>query len=246
MMNRKSLRKYSSQVPEREVIETIVRAGQQAPFASQLYSVVFSTKGSLPFKAPLWFVICVDAHKLALFMKKRGWTVVTNDLTMLLLGMQDASYMAENMVIAAESLGLGSCFLGEGSINAKRVQTLARKLALPDRVLPMVELVMGYPDEDEPTRPRYPMDFTLFEDRYPELGDGDVERAMAVMDSGYLAQEYYRKAKAKIPREDGAEDSFTFKDYSWTEHISRKWGQWAKSPKDLLAALRDRGFHLTP
>jgi FMN reductase (NADPH) len=245
LMNRKSARTYKKRKPSREVIETVVRAGQQAPFASQLYSVIYSTEGRLPFNAPLWFVICVDAHRLELFMRRRGWSVRTNDVTLLLLAMQDASYMAENMVTAAESLGMGSCFIGEGSISAARVRNLARKLRLPPRVLPIVELAMGWPAEDCPPRPRFPLSFTLFKDAYPELDEQAVDDAMKAMDDGYLAQDYYRRQRAKIRvEEEGRADGFTYDTYSWTEHISRKWGQWMPSPNDMLDALRERGFSL--
>ena len=244
LMNRKSVRKFTDRKLTKDELEVIVRAGQQAPFASQLYSLLYSTEGSIAFNAPIWFVICVDAHKLEQFMKLRGWDIVTNDLTLLLLGMQDAAYVAENMVIAAESLGIGSCFLGEGSLNASRIRTLSKRFELPNRVLPMVELVMGYPDEDFPTRPRYPLAFTLFENKYPELSDEDVRKAMKVMDDGYLQQGYYKRYGAKIEREDGSKDNYTFDNYSWTEHISRKWGQWAKSPNELLDTLKQRGFSL--
>jgi len=242
LMNRRSVRKYKPEKPSREVIETIVRAGQQAPFASQLYSLIFSTEGKIAFDAPLWFLVCVDAHKLERFMQVRGWKVVTNDLTLLLLGMQDASYMAENMVAAAESLGLGSCFLGEGSMSASRVRRLVKKHRLPRRVLPMVELVMGYPDEDFPPRPRYPLEFTLFEGAYPELSDAAVAGAMKTMDEGYLAQRYYERLKARIRIESGAPETCTYETYGWTEHISRKWGQWSASPDELLNAFEECGF----
>ena len=244
LMNRRSVRKYTDRNLSKDELEVIVRAGQQAPFASQLYSVLYSTEGPIAFGAPISFVICVDAHKLERFMKLRGWDIITNDLTLLLLGMQDAAYMAENMVIAAESLGIGSCFLGEGSLNASRIKTLSKRFELPNRVLPMVELVMGYPDEDFPTRPRYPLGFTLFENKYPELSDEDVREAMKMMDDGYLEQEYYKRYDAKIKREDGRQDDYTLDNYSWSEHISRKWGQWAKSPNALLDTLKERGFSL--
>ena len=244
LMNRRSVRKYADRNLSKDELEVIVRAGQQAPFASQLYSVLYSTEGPIAFGAPISFVICVDAHKLERFMKLRGWDIITNDLTLLLLGMQDAAYMAENMVIAAESLGIGSCFLGEGSLNASRIKTLSKRFELPNRVLPMVELVMGYPDEDFPTRPRYPLGFTLFENKYPELSDEEVREAMKMMDDGYLEQEYYKRYDAKIKREDGRQDDYTLDNYSWSEHISRKWGQWAKSPNALLDTLKERGFSL--
>jgi nitroreductase len=238
MLNRKSVRKYSDRAPTDEEIETIVRAGQQAPFASQLCSLLLSRKKA-PFGAPLWFTICVDMHRMELIMAKRGWAVVSNDLSMLLFGIQDAALMAENMVIAAESLGMGSCFLGNTPYRAGRIR---KQFKLPERVFPLVELVMGYPAEEFPPRPRYPLAFTLFEDKYPELTDEMVDEAMRVMDEGYLAQGYYRKQKAKIKLEGDRKETFTYDDYSWTEHISRKWGQWLSDPDELLGEMEKCGF----
>jgi FMN reductase (NADPH) len=246
MLSRRSVRKYKPDQPSDEVIEAIVRAGQQAPFAAQLYSVVFTRKKKAPFGAPLWFYICADVYKLERFMKIRGWDLVTNDLSLLMFAIQDAAYMAENMVIAAESLGLGSCFLGSAPFQASKI---AKMFKLPKRVLPIVGLVMGYPAEDFPPRPRYPLSFTLFEDAYPEFTDEQVREAMKAMDDGYLAQDYYRKQRAKIPLEEaaisqGRQETFDYSNYSWTEHISRKWGQWYPTPDDFLEELKKRGFKL--
>jgi nitroreductase len=238
MLNRKSVRKYTPQKPVGEVIETVVRAGQQAPFASQLCSLLLTRKKA-PLGAPLWFTICVDMHRMELIMAKRGWTVVANNLSMLLFGIQDAALMAENMVTAAESLGMGSCFLGNTPYRAAQIQ---KRYKLPKRVFPLVELVMGYPAEEFPTRPRYPLEFTLFEDKYPEMTEEMVDRAMKVMDEGYLGQDYYRKQKAKIKLEVDKRETFTYDNYSWTEHISRKWGQWLAEPKELLEQLEKCGF----
>lgn len=240
LMNRKSVRKYTDQQPSDEVIETVVRAGQQAPFAAQLYSVLLNRKKKNPFGAPLLFTLCVDMHKLELIMARRGWQTASNNLSLLVFGMQDTAYAAENMVIAAESLGMGSCFLGMTPYKATQVQ---KAYHLPQRVFPLVELTMGYPAEECPPRPRYPLEYTLFEDRYPELTDEMVTRAMQSMDEGYLSQGYYIKQKAKIDIEvKGKDETFTYQDYSWTEHISRKWGQWLADPADLLDSLAACGF----
>jgi len=160
---------------------------------------------------------------------------------MLVFGIQDAAYMAENMVIAAESLGLSSCFLGSAPYMAERI---AKEFKLPKRVFPLVQLVMGYPAEEYPPRPRFPLSFTLFEDEYPRFSDEQVADAMRVMDEGYLAQGYYRKQKAKIRLEGDRPETFTYDTYSWTEHISRKWGQWFSDPEELLEQLKLRGFDL--
>jgi nitroreductase len=241
MLNRKSIRKYADDVPSEEVVQAVVLAGQRAPFASQLCSLLLTRKKGVPFGAPLLFTICVDLHRMELVMEKRGWQKVTNDLSMLFFGIQDASLMAENMVIAAESFGMGSCFLGAAPYNADKI---AKKYKLPPRVFPLVQLVMGYPAENPPTRPRYPLKFTLFEDEYPELSDAEIEGAMKQMDEGYLAQNYYGKGKFKIRLEVCREETFTYDTYSWTEHISRKWGQWYESPAVLLTQLTKRGFQV--
>ncbi len=242
MLQRKSIRRYSDQMPSDEVLETVVRAGQQAPFAHQLCSLLLCrNREKNPFHAPLHFTVCVDAHRMERVMARRDWVLVTNDLSLLLFGIQDAALMAENMVIAAESLGLGSCFLGGAPYQA---EAIIEEYRLPSRVFPLVGLAMGYPDEDPPPRPRYPMEFALFEDRYPELSDEMVERAMAIMDEGYLAQDYYRRAGYQIPLQGERHEAYTFDNYSWTEHISRKLGQWLISLDDILEPLARCGFNV--
>lgn len=244
LLEHKSIRKYTDEIPSNEVIEAIVRAGQQAPFASQLYSILLSrNKERNPWKAPLLFTICVDVYKFERIMVKRNWQIITNDLTLLMFGIQDAALMAENMVIAGRSLGLGSCFLGSAPYRADKI---AEEYKLPQHVFPLVQLVMGYPTEDQPPpRPRYPMEFTIFEDKYPELSDDMVSKAVQQMDEGYLAQDYYQKQNAKIPLEINRPETFTYENYSWTEHICRKWGQWYPESKELLEQLEKRGFYIT-
>ena len=242
MLNRKSIRQYRDESPSDEVLKSIVRAGQQAPFAYQLCSLLLSrNRERNPFGAPLLFTICVDSHRLELVMARRNWRMVNNDLSLLLFGIQDAALMAENMVIAAESLGLGSCFLGDAPYRADEI---IEEYRLPKRVFPLVQLTMGYPAEDPPPRPRYPMEFAMFEDEYPEFNEETISQAMAEMDDGYLGQDYYRRANYMVPLEGDREETFTFDDYSWTEHISRKAGQWLASPKELLEQLTRCGFHV--
>jgi nitroreductase len=244
MMQRKSIRKYTDESPSDEVISAIVRAGQQAPFAYQLGSLLLSRKRErIPFGAPLLFTICVDSHRFEAIMARRNWTMAQNDLSLLLFGLQDAALMAENLVIAAESLGLGSCFLGNAPYRAKAI---IEEYKLPKRVFPMVQLAMGYPAENPPPRPRYPLEFTLFEDEYPEFSEELIVKAMRVMDEGYLAQDYYRKANYQIPLPRDREETYTFEDYGWTEHISRKVGLWLLSLSDLVEPLAQCGFHVTP
>ncbi|MGC9529015.1 MAG: nitroreductase family protein [Candidatus Bipolaricaulaceae bacterium] len=242
LLGRRSIRRYRRDVPPDEVVAAVVRAGQQAPFAAQLGSVLLSRKvEEHPFTAPLLFTILVDVHRLERVLAARGWERKTCDLAVLLFGIQDAAYMAQNMVIAGEALGLGSCFLGMAPFRAAEIRRACR---LPPRVLPLVQLAMGYPDEDPPPRPRYPLPFTLYQGRYPDPDEQALDEAMQAMDQGYLAQDYYRRAGYMVPLEEGREETHTFATYSWTEHMGRKWGQWLDDPQAVLDQLSACGFRL--
>ena len=240
MIQRASVRSYKPDEPSREMVEAVVRAGLQAPFAAQLGSVLLRRGCETnPFGAPFLFTICADIHRLELILDARGWQRATSDAAMLLFAIQDASYLAENMVIAAESLGLGSCYLGGAAFAAAEI---AAEYGLPPRVYPFVQLAMGFPASPPTPRPRYPLSFTLHEGCYCEPGPEDVRKAMAAMDDGYLAQDYYRDYV--IPLEGQRRETFTRATYSWTGHMGRKWGQWFRDPEDLLVPLRACGFDI--
>ena len=64
MMNRKSIRKYTDRVPSEEEILTVVRAGQQAPFAMQMGSVIIQrNRKNNAFGAPIQFIILCDIDR---------------------------------------------------------------------------------------------------------------------------------------------------------------------------------------
>ena len=242
LMKRKSIRAYLEQAPSEEMLATVVQAGEQAPFSLQLCTVLLSRAiDDHPYRAPWLFTICVDSHRLELIMAERKWRMAINDLSLLFFGVQDAALMAQNMVIAAESLGLGSCFIGNTPYIAA---TVIEQYQLPPRVFPLVQLTMGYPAEDPPPRPRYPLEFTLFEDSYPEFDADAIKQAMKVMDDRFLAEDYYRAANIMIPLQGEREETFDFASYSWTEHISRKAGQWLPLPEPLLGQLKKCGFDI--
>lgn len=242
LMSHRSIRKYTDKVPSVEIVETVVKAGQQAAFAGQLGSVIISRdKSKHPFSAPLYFIICVDIHRMKKVMEKRNWDLVSCDLAMFMFGVQDACYLAQNLVVAAESLGLGTCYMRFVPFNADK---LKEKYRLPPKVFPLVGISAGYPAEDPPVRPRYPIEVACYEDKYPEFTEEQLEKAMKVMDEGYLAQDYYQGGKRMIKLEDDREESYDGTSYSWTEHISRKWGQWLQDSQEMREVFKKYGFKI--
>ena len=95
----------------------------------------------------------------------------------------DVALMAQNLVIAAESVGLGICYIGGLRNNPQEVSDL---LELPRGVYPVFGLCLGYPDQDPEVKPRLPLPVILKQERYNEEGD---EEAIARYDE--TIREYY-------------------------------------------------------
>ena len=65
MINSRSIRKYTGQVPTGEEILTVVRAGQKAPFAKQMGSLIIQRdREKNVFKAPVQFIVLCDMHRM--------------------------------------------------------------------------------------------------------------------------------------------------------------------------------------
>lgn len=255
IMSRASVRRFQDRPVPRELVERLARAAQQAPFTGQMYSLVATADseqrkalavsfGPLVTRAPLFILVAVDFRKLEKFITFRGRRNVADDLGLLFLGIQDASYAAGNLVLAAEEAGLGSCYLGAAPFVADALIDL---FDLPPRVYPLVGLVLGYPAEDPPARPRIPLEHCLFWDRYRDLDDAAVGAAMAVMDAGLLREGYYAKLSAKIPLPEGEPDGIDYDAYGWSEHVSRKYGVYGgQITAGLIRQLARQGIRLAP
>ncbi len=253
MMNRASIRRFEARDIPGAVIEKVVRAGQQAPFTGQMYSVVVTSEpeireqlgelfGHLPRAAPVFALLCIDFRKLEKFIEARGRENHTDDLSMLFLGIQDVAYMGQNMVLAAEAYGLGSCFLGAAPFLARE---LGEIFSLPKRVYPLVGMVMGYPAENPRPRPRIPLEYVLHWDRYRDLEEADVDVALDVMDAGLIREGYYRRLNAKIALEKEEEDPTDYDRYGWGEHVSRKYSRGRRVFGYLLELLREQGIDVS-
>ena len=106
-----------------------------------------------------FLVFCIDAarHHMVDAQVQTDWTEV------LLTGAIDAGIMAQNVVLAAESLGLGAVYIGSIRNDIARVGEL---LGLPEHTVPLFGLCLGYPDQQPQQRPRLSLDTLVSENRY--------------------------------------------------------------------------------
>ncbi len=244
------MRRFLEKPISDEILEQILQAGFRAPFAAQLCSVIYTRDrkkmeelrfmGVYP-TTQILMLFLVDLHRLEKIMNQRGLTYDFDDTLALWLGVQDVSLVVENLILAAEAFGMGSVLLGAAPNVADK---LADMFDIPKRTFPVVGLCLGYPDSSEHTevRPRFPLSFGAFEDKYKDSTNEELLEAMKTMDEGYLTQNYYVQRKIKIHLRQG-KDTIDHDTYSWCEHISRKFisGGWAK--ESLLDVLRRHGFN---
>lgn len=164
---RKSVRVYTEEPVTAEERAAILNAAFQAPTAGnqQLYTILDITDPALkarladlcdhqPFiaKAPLVLVFLADCRRWLQAYHAAGiHEVRTPGTGDLLLAMADTCIAAQNAVTAAESLGIGSCYIGDVIENAEQMR---ETLHLPDYVVPACMLVFGRPTQQQKDRPK--------------------------------------------------------------------------------------------
>ncbi len=252
MHDRRSIRKFTDKEVTKEVLEQILTAGFRAPFAAQLCSIVYTSDkekmkkfkgiGVYP-TTQILMIFFIDYDRMEKIIRARGYENIFDDSMSLWLGIQDATLVIENVILAAEALGLGSVLLG---VVPQRADMVSDVFKVPQRVFPVVGLCLGYPDPSVETeiRPRYPLKYSAFEDEYKVLDEIEIKECMKSMDEGYITQGYYIKNKAKIPLPKDKVDTIDYDKYSWSEHISRKHLRERWGDETLINIIRKHGFKI--
>lgn len=181
LRERKSVRVFTDRPVTEETRQEIIDAAFAAPTAGamMLYSILDVTDQDLkaklaetcdhqPFiaKAPLVLIFLADVQRWHDAYRLTGCAPRRPGPGDLLLACADAIIAAQNSVVAADALGLGSCYIGDILENREAVREL---LGLPDYVLPAAMLVYGYPAESQKTRKkpaRFDPEYLVFQNRY--------------------------------------------------------------------------------
>lgn len=194
ILARKSVRSFTDREISPEDREIILRAAISAPSPGnqQLYTVIDVTDRQIkekltescdhqPFIAEgkLVLVFCADCLKWYEAYQDTGSDPRRPGAGDLMLAVSDANIAAQTAVIAAESLGIGSCYIGDIMENCERQREI---LSLPRYVFPAAMLVFGYPTEQQKNRekpPRPAAERMVFTDSYPQLSAEDRKKLFA-------------------------------------------------------------------
>jgi nitroreductase len=133
-------------------------------------------------EAPVLLTFCADLYRMREWVRVNNSKQSFDDLLGFLTGAVDAVIAAQTISLAAESQGLGICYLGTTWWAAAQ---LIEYLELPRWVFPVTSITLGYPAEDPPLRDRLPLDVMVHQETYRRMSDEEI-----------LAQHASREEKA--------------------------------------------------
>ena len=164
--------------------------------------------------ASVFLVVCADLNKMQIAADKSGYDFFQSQF---LESFLMASVAVAIAALAAESLGYGTCMIGNVRNYVDEMVTL---LGLPKMVFPLVGLCIGHPLKRNPPKPRMPLNGVFFDDTYNER---EVKGAVEKYDAKMVESRIY--AERDFPLDDvrgpGVEGAST-RDYGWIEHSSRR------------------------
>ena len=220
LKSHRSIRRFKDQALGEGVLNQLIQAGQSASTSSYIQATTVIRISDQSIRkafveltgnqkyvgtAPEFLVFCADLNRNSQRIIGRqnqqapdfGWTEQFISATV------DVALFAQNVVIAAESQGLGCCYIGGVRNDLERVSQM---LALPKYVYPVFGLCIGEPDQDPAMKPRLPVDVLLHQDRY------SLTESEHVLIDGYdvHVEEYYnQRTKGRIAQ-------------TWTEQMSKQ------------------------
>lgn len=182
ILQHRSIRHFEDKPLSDEQIKTIVSCAQAAATSSfiQAYSIIgVKDKEKKQKLAELagnqdyvvnnghFFVFCADLYRHTLIGEKEKKDVLPSieSTEKFMVALIDASLAAQNAVLAAESMGLGICYIGGLRNQLPEVKKL---LKTPERVIPLFGLAVGYPAKITGQKPRLPLEHVYHEDEYQQ------------------------------------------------------------------------------
>jgi len=235
LKSHRSIRKFTDEPVSQEIVDELILCGQAAATSSNVQAVtavqihdsdkretLAKLAGGQPYvaSAAAFFVYCADMNRPKYACEKQGGDFSPGMTEHFIIATVDVALAAQNTVVAAESLGLGICYIGGLRNNPVEVSEL---LELPEHVYPVFGLCIGHPAQDPEVKPRMPIEAVLMYDKY----DASIfDNSVSLYDD--TVREYYKS------RTSGKKDS------TWSQEMKALVGK--ESRPHMSSFLKGRGF----
>lgn len=238
ILNHRTIRKFTNQKLSEEQIQLIVKAAQRASTSSYVmaYTIIGVTDeekkkqltsiSGQPYvnENGHLFVFCADLYRIYEQTSKN--TIVQEGLQsteQFIVATIDAALAAQNASIAAESMGLGICYLGSLRNDIRKTNDI---LHLPEYVIPLFGLAVGYPAKEYEQKPRLPLDVVYHENVY----DTDSKKQQQLIKQFDEEISSYYSKRTENKRTD-----------TWTDQMQRKYNKLIRM--DVNEFVKDKNLN---
>lgn len=184
----RSVRKYLDKPIPKSVIDEILGAAVRSSNTGnmQVYSIIVTTikelkealapahfNQTMVKEAPVILTFCADFNRFNKWCRLRKAEPGYDNFLSFLTAAIDAVITAQNACLAAESHGLGICYLGTAIYNPDKIIEV---LNLPKGVVPITAVTIGYPAENPPLTDRLPIEAVVHYEKYCDYDSADIDR----------------------------------------------------------------------
>ena len=176
LQSRSSVRKFTDQIIPQDALEELIKCGQAAATSSFIQActviqvedtskrnLLVDLAGGQPYvaSAAKFLVFCADMNRHKLVCDMHNSKMESGYTEQFITATVDVALFAQNVMTAAQSLGIGGVYIGGIRNNIAEVSDL---LELPTLVYPVFGMCLGYPAQDPETKPRLPIS-VIFKNR---------------------------------------------------------------------------------
>ena len=188
LMDRRTIRKYTSEPIDDKLLNELLNMGCRASTTGnmQVYSIIITRdkqnkldlaplhfNQKMVTEAPVVLTFCADFNRFKKWCIQRKAEPGYDNFLSFMTAAIDAFLVAQTVCIAAESKGLGICYLGTTTYNAHKIIDV---LKLPKGVVPVTTVTLGWPAEKPEQVDRLPLEAIVHSEVYKDYSEKDIEK----------------------------------------------------------------------
>lgn len=241
ILGHRTIREYSNRpIPldiENKILEAAIRGSTTGNM--QLYSIIINKelemkKKILPFhfnqkaviEAPIVLTFCADFNRFNKWCISRDAVPGYDNLQCFMWAVIDAVIATQNACIAAEHFGLGICYMGTVTYNAHE---LIKIYNLPNGVVPVTCITLGYPEKDSGLTDRLPIEAVIHHETYHDYSKEAIDKLYFEKENSALTKKLLEENQLENLAKIFTEKRYTKKD---NEHFT----------EIFIDVLKNQGF----
>ncbi|HCC72080.1 MAG TPA: NADPH-dependent oxidoreductase [Bacteroidales bacterium] len=185
--NRKTIRKYTKEDIDQNLLNEMITAACQASTTGnmQVYSIIETRdqkmkeklapchfNQSMVTEAPVVLTFCADFNRFNKWCRQRRAEPGFDNFLSFMTAAIDAIIAAQTLCVAAEAKGLGICYLGTTTYMAEKIIEI---LELPESVVPVTTVTLGWPAEDPEQLDRLPLKAVMHREKYCNYSEQEID-----------------------------------------------------------------------